>query len=86
MGAAPPTRPRGMDVVEFIDEVVRDLKVISRADATWRSYSLWQGLYGDWCVVLGVEFPWGDVHEIRMVWERALAVMWLREGYGAKTL
>ena len=86
MGAPPPERPEGMPMVDFVDEVLRDLKIMSRADATWKSYAMYQGLYEDWCVVFGVYTPWGDIKEVQRVVERSLVMMWLFGNYAAKTL
>ena len=66
--------------------MVVDLMIMSRAQATWRQYIAWFGVFEEWAAVMAVDITTASPERLRSTLCRALALMWHGAGYAASTL
>ena len=85
LGAPRPTQAAGQHFWEFVDEVARDLMILSRADATWKAYAAWYEVFTEFCAVMGVH-PDAPMPDLLSVMLRSVTVLWLGAGYAASTI
>ena len=86
LGAPRPQRQSTQDYWAFIDGMMADLMVISRAESTWKAYAGWYGVFEEWCDIMQVQVESATIEELRAVLGRALPIMWHGGGYAASTL
>ena len=86
LGAPRPQRQSKQDYWAFIDGMMADLMIISRAESTWKAYAGWYGVFEEWCDIMQVQVESATIEELRAVLGRALTIMWHGGGYAASTL
>ena len=86
IGAPRPQRPAGENYWGFVDGMMADLMVLSRAESTWQQYSAWYGVFEEWAGIMGVCHRTAELWQLRAVLGRALTIMWHGGGYAASTL
>ena len=86
-GVDKPKQPEGVEFWDFVEEVARDLMVMSRAENTWRQYATWWGVFQEWMTVLKVpQEPRPPLEVLQRVMYLSLTLMWYGADYAAKTL
>ena len=85
LGAPRPQQASGQLFWDFVDEVARDLMILSRADSTWKTYAAWYEVFVEFCSVMGVD-PLGRLEDLHSALLRSATLLWLGAGYAASTI
>ena len=88
MGKDKPQLVEGMGLWNFVDTLALDLKMLSRAESTWKQYAAWYTLFVEWGDIMGVDVEHGEVSlgMLANVLIRSLVMMWLGSDYAASTM
>lgn len=86
MGLDKPQQPDGSEFWQFVDELGRDLMILSRAENTWKMYAAWWTVFVEWGNIMQVDVAVAMIEQLQDVLYRSLVMMWYGANYAAKTL